>query len=58
MLSAKRLPSQQTFSDRQGRNKDNRSNYEMTGIKQQTFILRIAGVHSSLERRVSTTHKG
>ena len=54
MLSAKRLPSQQNFSNKQGTNigRDNRMKYEMASVKQQAFTLRIAGMHSSLERGV------
>ena len=54
MLSAKRLPSQQNFSNKQDTNKgrDNRMKFEMASIKQQAFTLRIAGVHSLLERGV------
>ena len=52
MLLAKRLPSQQTFSNKQGTNKGgfNRMKYEMASVKQQAFTLRIPGVHSLLER--------
>ena len=48
--SAKRLPSQQTFSNRHGANKglDNRTKYEMASVKQQAFIFRTVGKHSSL----------
>ena len=54
MLSAERLPSQQKFSNKQGTNKgrDNRMKYGMESVKQQTFTLRIAGVHSLLKRGV------
>ena len=54
MLSAKCLPSQWAFSNRQGTNKggDNGTKYEMARVKQQVFIFRITRVHSSLERRV------
>ena len=49
MLSAKHLPSQKTFSNRQGTNKgwDNGTKYEMARVKLQAFIFRIARVHSS-----------
>ena len=34
---------------------DNRTKCEMARVKQQAFIFRIAGVHSSFERRVNIT---
>ena len=53
-FKTERLPSQQTFSNRQGTDKgwDNRTKCEMARVKQQAFISRIAGLHSSLERSV------
>ena len=50
----------ENFLSRQGRNKgsDKETEYEMAMVKQQAFIFRIAGVHSSLERRVKTYAAG
>ena len=50
----------ENFLSRQGTNKgsDKETEYEMTMVKQQAFIFRIAGVHSSLERRVKTYAAG
>ena len=51
MLSAKHLSSQYTFSNKQSTNKETK--YEMASVKQQTFTLRTAGVHSLLDRGVN-----
>ena len=55
MLLTKCLPSQWTFSNKQGTNKGggNKIKHEMASVKQQAFALRISGVHSLLERGVN-----